>query len=83
MLEENKTITKKSRNKDIEVENPDYVKTIVDYIDTLIRKKERFSSVNGVGMFKQQYQAAVGKKDVGIGANGLKVFFALSNYYNE
>ena len=34
-------------------------------------------------MFKQQYQAAVGKKDVGIGANGLKVFFALSNYYNE
>jgi hypothetical protein len=33
-------------------------------------------------MFKQQRDASVGKKDVGIAANGLKVFFALSNYYN-
>jgi len=36
-----------------------------------------------LGMFKQQYEAAVGKDDVGISANGLKVFFALSNYYNK
>jgi hypothetical protein len=34
-------------------------------------------------MYKQQKDAAVGKDDVGIGANGLKVFFALSNYYNS
>ena len=34
-------------------------------------------------MFKQQRDAAVGKDDVGIAANGLKVFFALSNYYNN
>jgi hypothetical protein len=34
-------------------------------------------------MYKQQRDAAVGKDDVGIAANGLKVFFALSSYYNE
>lgn len=56
---------------------------IMNFIEELLAKKARFSSSNGTGMFKQQYQAAVGKKDVGIGANGLKVFFALSSYYND
>lgn len=56
---------------------------IMNYVKLLLAKKNRFSTSNGFGMFKQQYQAAVGKKDVGIGANGLKVFFALSSYYND
>ena len=34
-------------------------------------------------MYKQQYDASIGKDDVGIAANGLKVFFALSSYYND
>jgi len=34
-------------------------------------------------MYKQQRDAAVGKDDVGIAANGLKAFFALSTYYNS
>ena len=41
------------------------------------------SSWDMFSMFKQQRDAAVGKDDVGIAANGLKVFFALSNYYNN
>lgn len=40
------------------------------------------SPYNPLSMFKQQFEASVGKGDVGISANGLKVFFALSNYYN-
>ena len=36
-----------------------------------------------ISYFKQQKDAAVGKDDVGIGANGLKVLFTVSNYYNE
>jgi len=36
-----------------------------------------------VSFFRMQQNAAVGKTNVGIGANGLKVFFALSNYYNS
>ena len=36
-----------------------------------------------VSMYKQQSDAAVGKDDVGIAANGLKVLFALTNYYNS
>jgi hypothetical protein len=56
---------------------------IMEFVQSLLDRKARFSSTNGTGMFKQQYQAAVGKRDVGIGANGLKVFFALSSYYND
>ena len=33
--------------------------------------------------YKQQKDASVGKRDVGIAANGLKVMFALSSYYND
>jgi hypothetical protein len=68
----------KSKDKDASKINK-----IAAFIDSLIKRKDRFSAGNSVGMFKQQYQASVGKADVGIGANGLKVFFALSNYYND
>jgi hypothetical protein len=34
-------------------------------------------------MFKQQSDAIIGKKDVGIGANGMKVMFTLNDYYNR
>ena len=30
----------------------------------------------------QQYNASVGKDDVGIAANGVKTLYALSSYYN-
>lgn len=43
----------------------------------------RFSSWDMITSYKQQEDASIGKGDVGIGANGLKVFFALSNYYNN
>lgn len=36
-----------------------------------------------VSYFKQQEDAAVGKADVGVGANGQKVLFALNNYFND
>jgi len=41
------------------------------------------SPYNMLSMFKQQQDAIIGKEDVGIGANGLKVYFALTNYYNS
>lgn len=59
------------------------VDDIVLEVKKLIDKVERFSPTSTVGMYKQQHQAIVGKKDVGIGANGLKVVFALSDYYNQ
>lgn len=56
---------------------------ITEEIMDLISKVERFSPSNSFGMYKQQQQAIIGKKDVGIGANGLKVGFALTDYYNS
>ena len=41
------------------------------------------SSWDMISYFKQQRDAAVGKDGVGIGANGLKVFLTVSNYYND
>ena len=58
------------------------VDKISQFIQDLIQRTQLFSSSNS-GMYKQQYQAAIGKQDVGIGANGLKVFFAVSTYYNN
>ncbi|MGV8961973.1 MAG: hypothetical protein ACOH2V_01150 [Candidatus Saccharimonadaceae bacterium] len=45
--------------------------------------KRTLSAHDMLSMFKQQVDASVGKIDVGIGANGLKVMFALNNYYNN
>lgn len=36
-----------------------------------------------ISTFRIQYENAVGKKDVGIMANGLKVFFAMTQYFNN
>lgn len=41
------------------------------------------SSYDMFSMYKQQRDAAVGKDDVGIAANGLKATFALTSYYND
>ena len=51
----------------------------------LIRKgtPDLLSSWDMISMYKQQKDASVGKEDVGIGANGLKVYFNLTNYYNN
>lgn len=45
--------------------------------------EEIISPYTMFGYYKQQRDAAVGKSDVGIAANGLKVMFALSSYYND
>lgn len=56
-------------------------------VDELMKKREvvpmLLSSYDMFSMYKQQRDAAVGKDDVGIAANGMKVLFALSTYYNE
>ena len=41
------------------------------------------SSFDMFSYYKQQKDASVGKEDVGIGANGVKVLFNLTNYYNN
>lgn len=46
-------------------------------------EEEVLNPFDVVSFFQQQKNASVGKANVGIGANGLKVFFALSNYYNS
>jgi hypothetical protein len=46
-------------------------------------KELPLSPYDNISYYKMQERAAVGKQDVGIGANGLKVFFTLSNYYNN
>jgi len=45
--------------------------------------KDKLNSYDIMSFYKQQYDAAVGKDDVGIAANGLKVFFGLTSYYND
>ncbi len=45
--------------------------------------EDLLSNWDWISPFKQQEDASVGKADVGIGANGQKVFLALSNYYNN
>ena len=46
-------------------------------------KPQLLSSLDGMSMMQQQKDASVGKDDVGIAANGLKVYFALTSYYND
>jgi hypothetical protein len=38
---------------------------------------------DGVSIARMQYNNSVGKKDVGVMANGLKAFFALTQYFNK
>lgn len=63
------------------------VKIWHDAADTAIEKSGRkitqLSPYDIFSFYKQQHDAAVGKDDVGIAANGLKVTFALSSYYND
>ena len=47
------------------------------------KSQEIMSPYDMFSYYIQQRDAAVGKEDVGIAANGLKVFFALSSYYNN
>lgn len=62
------------------------VKTLKEYIKEAKKIdiiKNTLSAHDMISMFKQQSDAIIGKKDVGIGANGLKVMFALNSYYNK
>ena len=51
--------------------------------DKLGFKEDPMSLWDGITPYKQQTDASIGKADVGISANGMKVFFSLSNYYNS
>lgn len=44
---------------------------------------ERDLDDGGLSIARMQYNNSVGKKDVGIMANGLKAFFALTQYFNK
>jgi len=44
---------------------------------------ERDLDDGGLSIARTQYVNSVGKKDVGIMANGLKAFFALTQYFNK
>lgn len=48
-----------------------------------IAQANPLNSYDILSFFEQQYNASVGKEDVGIMANGMKVFFALTSYYND
>ena len=54
-----------------------------DFVEKNNKKQTVLSPYDMFSYFKQQRDAAVGKDDVGISANGLKSFFALSTYYND
>jgi hypothetical protein len=41
------------------------------------------SPYDNISYYEMQENASIGKKDVGVGANGLKVFFTVSNYFNS
>jgi len=59
------------------------VQSLRNSVEKLPLEKTILSPWDMVSMYKQQSDAAVGKDDVGIAANGLKVLFALTNYYNS
>ena len=63
------------------------VKIWHDAADLAVSKKKTtpilLSSYDMFSMYKQQRDAAVGKDDVGIAANGLKSMFALTSYFNN
>lgn len=44
---------------------------------------ERHLDDGGLSIARMQYNNSVGKKDVGVMANGLKAFFALTQYFNK
>lgn len=71
---------------DVKIINSKKLNSVNDAINYAIRiskLKNTLSAHDMLSMFKQQVDASVGKIDVGIGANGLKVMFALNNYYND
>lgn len=65
------------------VDIDDWHKAAASALSKKQSKEILLSSYDMFSMYKQQRDASVGKDDVGIAANGLKVFFALSTYYND
>lgn len=63
------------------------VKSLQKSADNVLKNSNRpkviLSPYDILSYYKQQRDAAVGKDDVGIMANGLKVTFALTSYYNN
>lgn len=54
----------------------------VEKDDENVTEEYNLSSYDMLSYYIQQYNASVGKDDVGIAANGVKTFYALSSYYN-
>lgn len=70
------------------VEVKSWHNTVNANIETRKQNGEVFESgnlslYNPFSIYKQQWDASVGKSDVGIFANGIKVLSALSSYYNN
>ena len=59
------------------------VKDLKDAVKLNPIVEKLLSSWDMFSYYKQQFDASVGKDDVGIFANGLKVFFALNTYYSN
>ncbi len=59
--------------------------TAAKYAESLGREigDNDLSSYDMMSYYQQQFNASVGKDDVGIAANGLKGLFALTSYYNN
>lgn len=60
----------------------DYFKNALNAIEDT-SAQERCLDDGGLSIARMQYNNSVGKKDVGIMANGLKAFFALTQYLNR
>lgn len=63
-------------------------KAMALFTDAIAKKSKEFKIPlrnldDGISTFRIQYENAVGKQDVGIMANGLKIFFAMSQYFNR
>ena len=55
-----------------------------EFVKTNKNKAESLPSpYDVVSYYNMQYNATVGKEDVGIAANGVKAFFGLTDYYNN
>ena len=69
-------------NTDIANVDESKIEMVTEEKSTKLNNKKLLSSYDMISYYIQQYNASVGKDDVGIAANGVKTLYALSSYYN-
>ena len=69
-------------NTDIANVDESKIEMVTEEKSTKLNNKKLLSSYDMMSYYMQQYNASVGKDDVGIAANGVKTLYALSSYYN-